>query len=129
LSGERLGNATTPVTLADGLKANVGMWSGLWSILLTLYRAGELTWPIIRDLVDDVITVSEEEIVTSMRLIWERMKIIVEPSAAVGLAAVLCDSFQKKFLSDQEINGDGDSLQHIGIIFCGGKLIGCHSFH
>ncbi len=46
-------------------------------------------FPIIRKYVKDIVTVSEEAILDSMRLIWERMKIIVEPSAAVPLAALL----------------------------------------
>lgn len=60
-------------TIADGL-------------LTTL---GTKTFPIIQDLVKEIITVSDEEIVSAMRIIWERMKIIVEPSCAVPFAAVL----------------------------------------
>ena len=60
-------------TIADGLRTNLG----------------EYTLEIILKNVDDIITVSEEEIVQAMRLIWERMKIIIEPSCAVPLAAVL----------------------------------------
>ncbi len=60
-------------TIADGLRTNLG----------------EYTLEIILKNVDDIITVSEEEIVKAMRLIWERMKIIIEPSCAVPLAAVL----------------------------------------
>lgn len=59
-------------TIADGLRTNVG----------------ELTFPIIKRYVDDVVTVTEEEIVFAMRTIWETMKIIVEPSAAVTYAAI-----------------------------------------
>lgn len=62
-----------PETIADGLRATVG----------------EVNLKIIRSAVDDIVTVTDEEIVAAMRLIWERLKIIVEPSAAVGLAAVL----------------------------------------
>lgn len=61
-----------PDTIADGLRTALG----------------ELTFPIIQDQVDEIITVSEDEIVVAMRTIWERMKIIVEPSAAVTLAGV-----------------------------------------
>ena len=50
---------------------------------------GELTFPIIQKHVDEIITVSDGEIAGAMRLIWERMKIVVEPSAAVPLAALL----------------------------------------
>nr|WKN40053.1 pyridoxal-phosphate dependent enzyme [Tunicatimonas sp. TK19036] len=62
-----------PDTIADGL----------------LTSLGDKTFPIIREFVKEIITVSDEEIVAAMRLIWERMKIIVEPSCAVPLAAVL----------------------------------------
>ncbi|GAX82601.1 hypothetical protein CEUSTIGMA_g10027.t1 [Chlamydomonas eustigma] len=62
-----------PTTIADGLQG----------------RMGCNTWPIVRDLVDGVITVSEEEIVAAMRLIYMHAKVVVEPSGAVGLAAVL----------------------------------------
>ena len=60
-------------TIADGLR--------------TLPR-GSRNFPIIRRLVREIILVSEEEIVSAMRLIWERMKIVVEPSSAVTLAAL-----------------------------------------
>ena len=62
-----------PKTIADGL----------------LTSLGSLTYPIIRDYVDDIITVEEVSIIKAMRLIWERMKIIIEPSSAVPLAAVI----------------------------------------
>ncbi|HRD82256.1 MAG: pyridoxal-phosphate dependent enzyme [Saprospiraceae bacterium] len=65
-------NETTN-TIADGLRTNLG----------------EKTFDIISQHVDDIFTVSEEEIVQAMRLVWERMKIIIEPSCAVPLAAVL----------------------------------------
>ncbi len=41
--------------------------------------------------VDDILTVTDEQIVEAMRLVWERMKIIIEPSSAVPLAAVLAN--------------------------------------
>jgi threonine dehydratase len=80
-------------TIADGL-------------LTTL---GDKTFPIIKENVERVITVSDAEIVSAMRLIWERMKIIIEPSAAVTFAAVLKDkaSFKGK---------------KVGIIFSGGNV-------
>ncbi|AWN16744.1 pyridoxal-phosphate dependent enzyme [Salinisphaera sp. LB1] len=71
-SGERCGN-DAPDTVADGLKASLGA----------------ITWPIVRDHVAAITRVSEDEIIAAMRLIWQRMKIIVEPSCAVALAAVL----------------------------------------
>lgn len=65
--------STNPNTIADGLRTSLS----------------NLTFKIISDKVDDILTVSEKSIITAMRLIWERMKIIIEPSSAVPLAAVL----------------------------------------
>lgn len=71
-SGEIQGNKTTN-TICDGLRAQIGT----------------ITFPIIQEKVDGIITVTEDEIIHSMRLIWERMKIIVEPSSAITLSAIL----------------------------------------
>ena len=60
-------------TIADGLRTNLS----------------DKTFGIIKDKVDKIFTVSEEAIVIAMRLTWERMKIIIEPSCAVPLAVVL----------------------------------------
>ena len=60
-------------TVADGLRTNVG----------------EMTFPIIQRCVDDIVTVSEEAIISAMRAIWETMKIVIEPSAAVPYAAIM----------------------------------------
>jgi threo-3-hydroxy-L-aspartate ammonia-lyase len=49
---------------------------------------GELTWPVISQLVDQVVTVTDEQIVDAMRLLFERMKLVVEPSGACALAAL-----------------------------------------
>jgi len=65
--------SVAPLTIADGLRTSLG----------------SLTFPIIREHVTDILRVSEEEIVFAMRLVWERMKIIIEPSSAVPLAAVM----------------------------------------
>lgn len=65
--------SVTPDTIADGLRTSLGT----------------LTYPIIMEYVDDIVTVSESGIINAMRLIWERMKIIIEPSSAVPLAAIL----------------------------------------
>ena len=61
------------------------------------------------DKVDDVVTVSEEKIIEAMRMIWERMKIIIEPSSAVPLAAIL------------EAKIDVQNKK-VGIILSGGNL-------
>jgi len=64
-----------PKTIADGL----------------LTSLGTCTFPIIQKLVDRIMTVNDDKIIEAMRLIWERMKLVVEPSAAVPLAALLND--------------------------------------
>lgn len=69
----RLVPAQRPVTIADGL----------------LTSLSQRTFGIISSLVDDVSTVDEESIAHAMRTVWERMKVVIEPSAAVPLAAIL----------------------------------------
>lgn len=80
-------------TIADGL----------------LTSLGDKTFPIIRDHVKEIIIVTDAEIIASMRLIWERMKIIVEPSCAVPLAVVLKE--KRKFQGKK-----------VGIILSGGNV-------
>jgi threonine dehydratase len=82
-----------PKTIADGL----------------LTSLSQRTFTIIRKNVDDIVTVSEEKIVEAMQLIWERMKIIIEPSSAVPLAAIL----------EGKLNVSG---KKVGIILSGGNL-------
>ena len=62
-----------PRTIADGLRTSLG----------------DLTFPLIARFTDDIVTVSEDEIVSAMRLAWEILKIVIEPSSAVPLAAIL----------------------------------------
>lgn len=82
-----------PDTIADGL----------------LTSLGTLTFAIIREKVDDIVTVKESSIVDAMRMIWERMKIVVEPSGAVPLAAII----------EKKIDFTG---KRIGIILSGGNV-------
>jgi len=82
-----------PVTIADGL----------------LTSTGKITLPIIQEYVDDIMTVTEANIVTSMRHTWERMKIIIEPSSAVPFGAIL-------------ENRDRFKGKRIGIIISGGNV-------
>jgi threo-3-hydroxy-L-aspartate ammonia-lyase len=72
-AGERV-NVGVPRTIADGLQAA---------------EPGELTFAINRELVDEIVTVSDEEIVDAMAFLFDRLKIVVEPSGAVGIAALL----------------------------------------
>ncbi|MEI7450066.1 MAG: pyridoxal-phosphate dependent enzyme [Desulfomonile sp.] len=69
IAAGRIIPSVNPQTIADGL----------------LTSLGDLTFPIIKERVDQIVTVSEEGIVAAMRFLWERAKIIVEPSAAVAL--------------------------------------------
>ena len=85
--------SNNPHTVADGL----------------LTSLGDKTFAVIRKHVDDIVTVSETGIVEAMRLIWERMKIVVEPSAAVPLAAIITDRII--------ISG-----KKVGIILSGGNV-------
>jgi threonine dehydratase/serine racemase len=86
---------TAPNTIADGL----------------LTSLGDRTWPIIRDHVERVITVEEEEIVWTMRLAWERAKLLIEPSAAVAVAVALSDEFRTM-----------EGLERVGIVLSGGNV-------
>jgi threonine dehydratase len=74
-----------------------------------LTSLGDKTFPLIKAHVKEVITVTDKEIVDAMRLIWERLKIIVEPSCAVPFAAVLKD--KAKFAG-----------KRVGIILSGGNV-------
>jgi threonine dehydratase len=69
----RIHPSTDPHTIADGLRTSLGA----------------LTFPIVKALARGIVTVEEESIVSAMRLVWERMKLVIEPSAAVPLAALL----------------------------------------
>lgn len=80
-------------TIADGLKTELG----------------DKNFPIIQKYVDRIIRVTEEDIIISMRLIWDRMKIVVEPSSAVALAAIIKE---KEFFKNKRV----------GIIISGGNV-------
>lgn len=85
--------SVNPKTIADGL----------------LTSLGSITFPIIQNEVDQIVTVSEESIVAAMRMVWERMKIIIEPSSAVPLAAIL----------ENKVDVKG---KKVGIILSGGNV-------
>jgi threonine dehydratase len=82
-----------PRTIADGLLTSLGL----------------LNFPIIQQHVEAIWTVDDQQIAAAMRLVWERMKIIIEPSSAVCLAAVLAHP--------AEVKG-----RHVGIIISGGNV-------
>lgn len=72
-AGRRLDAGPGPTTMADGLLATLS----------------DRTFAILRDTVDEIVTVTEDQIVEAMRLLWERMKLVVEPAGAVPIAALL----------------------------------------
>jgi threonine dehydratase len=82
-----------PNTIADGLRTSLG----------------DITFHIIQKYVDKIIRVQEESIIKAMRMVWERMKIIIEPSAAVCLAALMdhLDAFKG---------------ENIGMVLTGGNV-------
>ena len=93
LKAGRIIPSENPNTIADGLRTSLG----------------DKTFPIIRDLVDEILLATEEEIITAMRHIFERMKIVAEPSAAVPLAVLLSHQLNVK---DQKV----------GVIISGGNV-------
>ena len=80
-------------TICDGLRAQIG----------------SKTFPVIQNLVDDIIPIAEEDIINSLRMIWERLKIIVEPSCSIALALIIKNK--------QLFKG-----RNVGLIMSGGNL-------
>jgi threo-3-hydroxy-L-aspartate ammonia-lyase len=81
-----------PRTIADGLQT---------------HAPGELTWEVASRLVDEIVTVTDQQMVDAMRFAFERLKLVIEPSGAVGIAAVL----------NGLVSGD-----RIGVIVSGGNV-------
>ena len=86
---------TNPDTICDGL----------------LTSLGEYTWNILKDHLEAIYTVTDDEVINAMRLVWERMKIIIEPSSATAVAVVLKSEFKA-------LKG----LEKVGIIVTGGNV-------
>ena len=85
--------SVNPITIADGLKTQLG----------------DQNFPIIRKHVSNIIRVEESEIIEAMRYIWERMKIVIEPSSAVAVAALF--RRRERFLK-----------RKVGVILTGGNV-------
>ena len=84
----------SPDTIADGLRTT---------------KPGIYTFPIVEDLVDDIVVVSDDEIRTALRFLLTRMKIVVEPSGAVGVAALMHAKIPA-------------GLHRIGVVLSGGNV-------
>ena len=82
-----------PRTIADGLRTGLGVH----------------TWPVVRDVVADIYTVSEADIAATLRLVWERTKLFIEPSAAVGVAVALSGCLPPE-------------ARRVGVVLCGGNV-------
>jgi len=93
LKSEKIESNKTTNTIADGLRTQLG----------------NNNFPIIQKYITDIICVSEEEIISAMKLIWERLKIVVEPSSAVAFAAILRE--KERFKNKK-----------VGIILSGGNV-------
>jgi threonine dehydratase len=91
-AGERV-RIAVPRTIADGLQTNA---------------PGRLTWQVASRLVDEVVTVSDAQLVEAMRFAFERLKLVLEPSGAAGLAAVL--------------SGAVPPLGRVGVVLSGGNV-------
>jgi len=91
--GERV-TIPPPPTIADGLRVQI---------------PGKLTFPIVQQLAEDVLTVSDDEIIETLRFMLFRMKILVETSGATAAAAVMC----KKLPAD---------AKRVGVILSGGNI-------
>jgi threonine dehydratase len=91
--GERV-EIPVPRTIADGLQVTT---------------PGKLTFPIIRELVEDILLVNDQELISTIRFVLERMKVLVEPSGAAAAAAV----FHRKF----DFTG-----KRVGVLLSGGNV-------
>jgi threonine dehydratase len=83
-----------PKTIADGARTP---------------SLGALTFPLVRQNVDDMVTVSDADLVRTMHFLWERMKVIVEPTGALGLAAAFCGV--------RDVGG-----KRVGVLLSGGNV-------
>ncbi|MHC4141808.1 MAG: pyridoxal-phosphate dependent enzyme [Planctomycetota bacterium] len=95
MAAGRLIPQTDPDTICDGL----------------LTSLGEHTWPVVRDHVERVFTAPDPKIIEAMRLVWQRMKLLIEPSSAVAVAVALSDEFKA-------LKG----LRRVGVILSGGNV-------
>jgi threonine dehydratase len=96
--------AVSTLTIADGLRTPVGKYP--WSVIYE------------RRLVKNMYAVSEDDIRHALRLVLERMKVVVEPSAVVGLAALLFNE-ELRALIEEECGEEG---WDVGVVFSGGNL-------
>eukprot|EP01069_Polyplicarium_translucidae_P001182 Polyplicarium_translucidae@DN1560_c0_g1_i2.p1 len=95
-SGQLVTNAGVPDTIADGLRTNLG----------------SLTWPVVRDRVDEIFLSTEAETARALQFFVERTKMLIEPSAAVAVSALM---------SNAELLVRTRGLRKICVVLCGGN--------
>jgi threonine dehydratase len=76
-----------------------------------LTSLGTWTWPVVRDLVEEVLVVDDPAILSAMRLLWERAKLVVEPSGAVSVAGALSTAFRER-----------PGLGQVAVVLSGGNV-------
>ena len=84
-----------PDTICDGL----------------LTSLGELTWDILKDHLEEIYRVTDDEVIDSMKIIVEEMGMMIEPSCATGVAAVLSSEFKEL-----------EEIERVGVILTGGNI-------
>ena len=89
-----LHSVSNPLTIADGARTP---------------SLGQLTFPLVRQNVDDMVTVSDDDLVRAMRFVWERVKLVVEPTGVLGLAAA--------FAGKADVKG-----KRVGVVLSGGNV-------
>jgi threo-3-hydroxy-L-aspartate ammonia-lyase len=89
-----LHSVSNPPTIADGARTP---------------SLGKLTFPLVRENVDEMLTVSDQDLVRTMLFVWERMKLVVEPTGVLGLAAVFCGKLDPRG-------------RRVGVILSGGNV-------
>jgi threonine dehydratase len=91
----QLQTVSNPETIADGAR--------------TPYLGQNVTFPLIKHLVKGFVTVSDDELLSATRFVWERMKLVIEPTAALGIASLL----------SKRIDGEG---RRVGVMISGGNV-------
>jgi threonine dehydratase len=94
-AGERVRLDAVPTTIADGLQVDT---------------PGALTFPVNRDLLEAVVTVSDDELVAAMAFLFERTKVVAEPSGVAGVAALLAGRIP-------DVEG-----RRVGVVVSGGNV-------
>ena len=105
-AGKRIETVKT-LTIADGLRTPVGVTN--WGVISDKSK------------VEGVYAVTDEQIKAAMRLVLERMKVFVEPSACVGLAVVLYDEGFREMVAKKQQEEDGERAWDVGVVFSGGN--------